>query len=411
MAHLSALVVGENETYRKMLVKQLERWDIKASDASSADEALTICNSRYQQNNHNFFDVAFIDVHMSSVSGRELARKLKSDDHFRSMKLILMHTINDSINTADYADIGFIGYFSKPIPIADLHKSLTMISANKHDDSNETPLLSHSYLRSLVHSTTTEINTSIIWPNDTRILLVDDNQINLEVALAILEDAGLEVDCALNGAEALRSISQAQNSIPYRLVLMDCQMPEMDGFTATHKIRNGEVGEQSKNLLIIAMTAYAMTNDMQKCLDAGMDDYLSKPVDADKLIHTLDKWINGNELTDNNSSVVNKAVTVWDRDELLKRLRGREDRLTKFVNMYLDSETEYIEQLQQAILEQDNEAIHRHAHSFKGVAANLSAIKLQQKAADLEAAANQNLISEYAGLLQAVVSASHEFSN
>ena len=119
--------------------------------------------------------------------------------------------------------------------------------------------------------------------NDIRILLVDDNSINLMVAEDLLDDLGLHAETACTGLEAIDTLKDAPEDAPFQLILMDCQMPEMDGYEATAKIRDGEAGERYKSIHIIAMTAHAMEGDKEKCLEAGMDDYVSKPIHLEKL--------------------------------------------------------------------------------------------------------------------------------
>ena len=124
-----------------------------------------------------------------------------------------------------------------------------------------------------------------------RILLVEDNPLNCEVALSILDDLNYQADVAENGVQALRALVSAGSENPYDLILMDCQMPEMDGYEATHKIRGGQLGIHNYSIIIIAMTANAMKGDREKCIEAGMDDYLTKPINVAVLQDTLDKWL------------------------------------------------------------------------------------------------------------------------
>ncbi|MEE8059632.1 MAG: response regulator [Pseudomonadales bacterium] len=124
-----------------------------------------------------------------------------------------------------------------------------------------------------------------------RILLVEDNFINQEVARGILEDLNITVDIAGDGLEAIALLKTMSHEAPYQLVLMDCQMPEMDGYEATHSVRQGRAGEASQDIPIIAMTANAMKGDKEKCLAAGMNDYLSKPIDPDELEAMINQWL------------------------------------------------------------------------------------------------------------------------
>lgn len=136
-----------------------------------------------------------------------------------------------------------------------------------------------------------DLEQNIAWPSDTRILLVEDNTTNQIVANGLLEILGLHADVAANGLEALEAIRISQDTLPYSIVLMDCQMPEMDGYDATRSIRSGKAGNENRHLPIIAMTANAMQGDREKCTDAGMDDYIAKPIDLTMLKSALIKWL------------------------------------------------------------------------------------------------------------------------
>jgi two-component system sensor histidine kinase/response regulator len=145
------------------------------------------------------------------------------------------------------------------------------------------------YLESLQQPN--ESKNEIIFPADTRILLVDDNQINLLVAEGLLEDFDITIECAGNGIEALSFLNNTPEDYPYSLVVMDCQMPEMDGFEATRQIRAGKAGDRYRDIPIIAMTANAMQGDRDKCIAAGMNDYLTKPIEANLFYEKLVQWL------------------------------------------------------------------------------------------------------------------------
>jgi len=134
-------------------------------------------------------------------------------------------------------------------------------------------------------------NDKYQWPEDTKILLVEDNHVNQLVAKGILNKLGLHVDIAANGLEAISALELAKSDCYYSLILMDCQMPEMDGYEATRAIREGLAGEQFKEIVIVAMTANAMQGDREKCLKAGMNDYFTKPIDTNLIVSILQSWL------------------------------------------------------------------------------------------------------------------------
>ena len=188
---------------------------------------------------------------------------------------------------------GFSGYFPKPTTTSDLFYALSVVADDGDVLRQADPLVTSHYLNELEHPESEAISTQsvISWPDGTRLLLVEDNQINQLVATGILNEYGLHADIAGNGLEALYSLQQALLDAPYSLALMDCQMPVMNGYEASSQIPAGEAGEYNKNILIITMMAIAMAGDREKCLQSGMNDYLSKPVDPDLLIKKIQQWL------------------------------------------------------------------------------------------------------------------------
>jgi CheY-like chemotaxis protein len=238
------------------------------------------------------------------------------------------------------------------------------------------------------------IKDEIAWPESTRILLVEDNPTNQMVALGMLEIFGLSADVATNGIEAVEVIEKS--STTYSLVLMDCQMPLMDGYDATRAIRMIEAEQGGVRIPIIAMTANTMRGDKEKCFDSGMDDYIPKPIDNRALKETLLKWILKKVPTSSLETVENQETIVsplWDEQEALARLGNRKNLLMKVVRCFVDDGKRRLEKLREAIENSQFSEAQLHAHSIKGSAANISALKLQAIAKILEdAAKDQDLI-------------------
>ena len=293
MTKLNLLVIDDNETNREVLSEQLKHWGASVDEAFDGKNALKLCEDRVNDNKKDFYDIAFLDMQMPEMDGETLAQQLVNDSRFSSMKLIMMTSLCAQGDAKKFAKQGFSGYFPKPATTSDLFDALAVISEGGKALSDASPLVTSHYVRS-VKKNKLLAGDNIEWPEHCRILLVEDNRINQIVASEVIKSFGLHVDIAANGLEAITSLREAIYEKPYCLVLMDCQMPEMDGYDATRAIRRGEAGKQNKKIPIIAMTANAMQGDEKKCLDAGMDDYLTKPIIGTSLLDKLHHWLKPN---------------------------------------------------------------------------------------------------------------------
>ncbi len=292
VSKLNLLIVDDNQTNREVLRGQLEHWGAKVSEAASGQQALDICRQRLQNNHESLFDIAFLDFQMPGMDGAELASKFKENANFKGMKLIMMTSMGKMGDEHYFSQLGFSAYFPKPATTTDLFEALAVVAEGKDALKQASPLVTHGYLQTLQHPQQEQAQQAAKSAlHHARILLVEDNQINQMVAEGILEGSDLQVDIAANGLEAIHSLQQAPKESPYDLVLMDCQMPEMDGYEATRQIRQGVALEHNAKIPIIAMTANAMAGDRDKCLAAGMDDYLSKPISAKLLLAKLQEWL------------------------------------------------------------------------------------------------------------------------
>lgn len=238
--------------------------------------------------------------------------------------------------------------------------------------------------------------TAMTWPPNTRLLLVEDNPINREVARMMLEEMGLAIDMASNGVEALAVLQTAIDA--YSLILMDCQMPELDGYDTSRLIRAGSAGIHNQTIPIVAMTANAMKGDREKCLAAGMNDYLSKPIDPVELASTVQRWLQpgavqhatgGSHASNNRDNLASPLVSdqVWDEQEMLASLSGRQERVDTLLKMYCNGLQERLDAIDQALGEKNAKQLNRVAHTIKGTAAQLRAPQLRKSAAALELAA------------------------
>ncbi|WP_158658159.1 response regulator [Agarilytica rhodophyticola] len=394
------LVVDDNTTNREILRAQLEKWGAKVIEAIDAQAALEILEDRVKNNTDEFFSVAILDMQMPGMNGASLGKKIRKNQAFDSMKMIMMTSMGERGDARYFADLGFAAYFPKPSTESELHDALAIIMENGEALSQAMPLLNRHNLKQNTSSDSSIIitpdqSTISTNPHRIRLLLVEDNPINQEVALGILEDLYVHTDIANNGLEALDALEKSNEQTRHKLILMDCQMPEMDGYQTTKQIRKGGNNIPNPTIPIIAMTANAMKGDKEKCLASGMDDYLTKPIDPDELTKKLKKWLNSELITEVKdlgdkkiSNVVSLTESIWDKESALKRVRGKEERLNTLVNMFLDNIPDKIDSLKENIAQGSTEEASAIAHSIKGSVSNLGAIKLQEISQEIELAKN-----------------------
>ncbi|WP_018693315.1 response regulator [Algicola sagamiensis] len=378
---LHVLIVDDNRTNRNMITAQLSQWGVCVESCEDAAEALVLCDERIHAQ-QPMYDVALLDLKMPGMNGIELAKRLKLIPQLSSMKLVIMTLMHHQEDLQYYASFGFSAYFPKPVTLHDLHRVIKAVTTGEEQTQEQSQGKTGADNHEL-------LDKKSQFSAQTRVLLVEDNQVNQLVASGILEEFGLNADIAANGIEALASLHDAAAEEPYHLVLMDCQMPEMDGYEATRQIRVGEGGNAHQNVTIIAMTANVMQGDQEKCLEAGMNDYIAKPIDKDVLYQKLKQWLNQIELPqiEQSHQPTQEKHLVWDEDAILKRVCGKKELLDTLVLVFFKETPHFVEQLIRAIDADDFEQAYHLAHTIKGSAGNLSGLQLEQIGAKIESAA------------------------
>jgi PAS domain S-box-containing protein len=402
------LIVDDNMTNREVLSAQLSQWGAKVTQAKDGPSALAAMEKQLQQASDPIFKVAFLDMQMPGMDGAELGHRIRLDARWAETKMVMMTSMSSRGDARYFADLGFSAYFPKPSTTKDLFMALNVVLAGGDVLDQAQPLVTRHYLHDL--QVMPDVDQTVSRQGDatpvdfqfnesTRLLLVEDNYINQNVALALLEDIGLHCDVAGNGIEALAALRQAPDNAPYHLMLMDCQMPEMDGYETTRQIRAGRAGARYKGMPIVAMTANAMKGDKQKCLNAGMSDYLSKPIDPLALEQKLQEWLDKLDKQQEDSS----ELLIWDKEALLKRVKGKPERLEKLVELFVNDMPERLMELESAAAAGDCETCAALAHSIKGVSGNLSANVMFDLSAKMEMLAREGLkdqMVEYAVKIQ-----------
>ncbi|MGB3212834.1 MAG: response regulator [Desulforhopalus sp.] len=379
---LCILVVDDSETSRTMLADQLREWDIHVLQAGSGMEAMQLlkeCAGR-----DTTVDITFVDLKMKSsdrMNGRELRQVLQKSTLFPAMKMILMAPFTLKHDDEQSYHLGFSAVLKKPIRHFDLLNTLkTVVSGSP-------AILSEQ-------SITEEPDAGDLQKRYEPLLLVEDNTINQQVIAGIMRRLGYQnLEIVNNGTEA---ISALQNS-RYHLVLMDIQMPKLDGLETTRRIRNGESGVLDGSVPIVALTAHAMKGDKEEYLAGGMDDYIPKPIDPERLKTTLDRLLAptwkrgqtppGSENFLRPAPAADSGLQPLNEEMLVSRLLGDRPLAMNIFSEFLASLSHQLEKLDAAIQLDDFQAIQRIAHQIKGASGNVCAERLYTVICELETAA------------------------
>jgi len=277
---LKVLVVDDNRTNREILEKQLHIWEMQCRGVGGGDKALSLLREAASASEH--FDLAILDYHMPDMDGMQLAGMIRSDSSLSGVRLIMLSSVGIRGDGRKARETGVSGYLTKPVRRDVLYEGIATVMGIRNPAAEGTLVTRH-------------VVAGARRRFDGKILLVEDNPVNQEVTLGMLLIFGCKADLAGNGREALDAIAAKE----YDLVLMDCQMPVMDGYAATRALRALEKETGVKHLTVVALTANAMQGDSDSCLTVGMDDYLSKPFTIQRLGDMLAKWLPvGNSPTD-----------------------------------------------------------------------------------------------------------------
>jgi len=278
LENVKVLVVDDNGVNRRVLHEQLRYWGMRVHCAESAQACLEALD--YAVTDGDPFRVALLDHHMPIMDGETLGQSIKETPSLKDVLLVMLTSVGQRGEAERFKTIGFNGYLVKPVRRFQLRD---MLSAILGSVSSSSPMMTR---HTLAEARPTESKKRQDDKGKTlRVLVAEDNPVNQKVIARILEKLGCSVDIVSNGREALDVVSRS----PFHIVMMDCQMPEMDGFGATQALRAR--GEGERRTPIIALTANSLHGDRERCLDAGMDDYISKPVKAEDVEMTLKRWI------------------------------------------------------------------------------------------------------------------------
>lgn len=290
------LIVDDNQTNLDILSAHLENWGASVVTADRVDAALDILAMNNRASSQSFtteFSLIITDMHMPEKDGLMLVQQVREYIDGNKLPILMLSSISSQIATTDLSRLGLDGCLTKPVVTSDLFNAIAMISANNGLHESRVFVSEHSLQTANTNDFNDAIN--IKWPPETRILLVEDNHVNLVVAEGLLGTMGLVCEHAENGQEAIDILQASDSNYPFTVILMDCQMPELDGYEATRQIRKGRAGEHYRSVPIIAMTANALKGDREKCLASGMNDHIPKPIVVDVLKCKLKEVLNAKE--------------------------------------------------------------------------------------------------------------------
>ncbi|MCU0755802.1 MAG: PAS domain S-box protein [Xanthomonadales bacterium] len=405
LAGVHVLVVDDNRSNREILMQRLLGWGMRCIDVESGPEALQLLDSLRVAGNP--VQLAIIDMQMPGMDGATLGRKIKADPALRELRMVMLTSLGSRGDAQRFADIGFDGYLTKPARYEELRDVLSLALAHPPGSAGARATLATRHLaREVLPDFSSE---------GLRILLAEDNHTNQQVALGILKKLGVRVDVVGNGREALKSLQ----ALPYDLVFMDVQMPELDGYSATREIRGW--AEPLGRIPVIAMTAHALAGDRAHCLAAGMDDYIAKPISPLTVAQLLERWLavirrraaagvsatpavadaqapaedTARQAVEGVDAPARSADTVvWDRAALLVRAMEDPELAASIVTAFRTELPEQLASLDHALCAADRVLVERLVHSLKSAAANLGAGPLRNLAGAAETAARADRLEE-----------------
>ncbi|OYQ61895.1 hypothetical protein B9G53_25240 [Pseudanabaena sp. SR411] len=378
---IRVLVVDDSATNCKILTYQLTTWQMRVDAVQCASDAIAILRAAVAEGDR--YQLAILDMQMPDLDGEMLGAQIKADPTLQDIKLIMLTSLNQQGGIIRVKEMGFEFYLVKPVKqsrLLDILMEVVSIDTNR----KALPIAPLIGLD--------DIPTKI---SKLKILIAEDSPINQKVALHQLRSFGYDADVAGNGREVLDLLKH----VHYDIILMDCQMPEMDGYEATTAIR--QLDSAKNKIVIVAMTANAMKEDRDRCIASGMDDYLSKPIRKEDLAQKIAEWerkinsqnaiapskiiakdIHPNLLEQNLN--ISEALPLIDWSYIDDIADGSEEFKTELLETFVDSTSKGLEQLEEAIATNDYQTISRVAHFIKGSASNLGIISMAAIAHDLE---------------------------
>lgn len=379
---MKVLVVDDNATVRHKICSYLELWKMRPVDASGAACALQALELAHQQNAP--FDLAIIDLQMPGMNGETLCRIMKNDPRWRDTGIVILKTLGVQPSSWLLANVGSHALVDKPLRSRNLCTTMLQITDSKTDVCCGEHSIPATYP---VDDSLSQVEAALY--GNATILIAEDDFTNREVILGLLKKFGPSVEAVVNGAQAVKKLETKQ----YDLVLMDVRMPEMDGIEATCRIRDPRSSVLNHNVPIIALTATVLEAEKKRCLDAGMNDFISKPITPQILQTILQRYLGesgrvhqARSETQRDTANTGYALPIFDKDGLFRRTMSDETLAITIVRAFLDDFPRTLAQLKSFSSQGEYAQAARSAHSIKGAAASAGAERLRDVALKIETA-------------------------
>ena len=376
LAGARALVVDDHRASRQDVEAQLGRWGLDTVAVPDASRALMLLRSSAAQGAP--FDVALIDMHMPGTDGMQLGRDIKADPAIGSTHLVLLTSIGTRGQARDAQDAGFAAFLTKPLRQSALHDCLVTLLGRSDAEAGDLPAAA---ARALITRHTLAEARAL---RRARILVAEDHPVNQMVAVGLLERLGYRADVVSNGREAVEALKRGR----YDLVLMDCQMPDMDGFEATRTIRQSEPSD--RRIPILALTADATERGREECLGSGMDDYVTKPIDRAHLREALLRWLPAEPDADSDLAEAPEQKSTPAALELsqLNSVVGDDPaKIRRYLELFASTTGTLMDQIGVSIDRREAPGLCRLSHTLKGACGNIGAVEMAGLARQLEHAA------------------------
>jgi len=383
--NINILIIDDNKLSIKILKSQLEKLNMKVSVESNPQLFIHTIETAQQHNKE--FKLIIINNIIQNISGKDIGIEIKKHNHLKNIPLIYLTSAAKLGDANKYKDIGFSSYLTKPILSDLLYKTLSRVLGLTKNNDEDLFLTRHSVLEDEIEINNQEIKFK------GKILLVEDVIVNQKVALGLMAKLGLDIDVANNGEEAV----DQNNLNSYDLILMDCQMPVLDGYQATQKIR-----ETNKTIPIVALTANALASDRLKCTESGMTDYLTKPFNRQQIIQILSRWLSISDVShdittsaaENSREIPTSKGTIsqgkYNENNTInttilsdmKNILG--EIFDDLIPAYITQSDDIINDMKNAYINNDLITLERYAHSIKSSSYNVGAEWLSNEASLLE---------------------------